>query len=223
MKQLISLVLIFGLLTLAACGTKEEASSSASSEPSLSVSSSSASEQEKAPTPEELLKEVGETHLESSFFDFSLELSSGWRFLSSGELDTASSLAESQMEQKEIDGERQDSEALTQLTIINDELAASLQFQCMSWAEGDSVQAADTLRQSLLEYFPDLSEPSAVTIAGSTWMRMECGVTLTPTGTSARQVIWVQVRDGWLMQIAGVAVTSAEPLDSLLETMKPME
>ena len=187
MKQLISLVLIFGLLTLAACGTKEEASSSASSEPSLSVSSSSASEQEKAPTPEELLKEVGETHLESSFFDFSLELSSGWRFLSSGELDTASSLAESQMEQKEIDGERQDSEALTQLTIINDELAASLQFQCMSWAEGDSVQAADTLRQSLLEYFPDLSEPSAVTIAGSTWMRMECGVTLTPTGTSARQ------------------------------------
>ena len=77
--------------------------------------------------------------------------------------------------------------------------------------------------QSLLEYFPDLSEPSAVTIAGSTWLRMECGVTLTPTGTSARQVIWVQVRDGWLMQIAGVAVTSAEPLDSLLETMKPME
>lgn len=103
MKQLISLVLIFGLLTLAACGTKEEASSSASSEPSLSTPSSSASEQEKAPTPEELLKGVGETHLESSFFDFSLELSSGWRFLSSGELDTASSLAESQMEQKEID------------------------------------------------------------------------------------------------------------------------
>ncbi len=222
MKQLIALTLLCVVLTFAACGGEEnsgESSSGLSQSSSQTDSSSSSS----VPAAEQLLQGVGETRLESRWFSLSLDLPEGWRFLSSGELDTASSLAESQMEQKEIAGERQDSEALTQLTLMNDSLAASLQFQCIPWEDGDSAQAADVLRESLLEHFPDLSEPEAVTLAHSTWLRMECGVTLTPTGTDARQAIWMQVREGWLMQIAGVAVASTEPLDALLEAMEPLD
>ena len=168
MKQLIALTLLCVVLTFAACGGEENSGESSSGLSQRSSQTDSSS----VPAAEQLLQGVGETRLESRWFSLSLDLPEGWRFLSSGELDTASSLAESQMEQKEIAGERQDSEALTQLTLMNDSLAASLQFQCIPWEDGDSAQAADVLRESLLEYFPDLSEPEAVTLAHSTWLRM---------------------------------------------------